>query len=58
MDQKKISHKKSKTDVKRRRDDDYEIGYSRHSDAVIAIISLVCALLIWLYTVTAGIVVI
>ncbi|MBQ9511049.1 MAG: hypothetical protein IJR55_05100 [Clostridia bacterium] len=38
----------------RRKEDDYEVKKSKKSDIIIAIISVVCAIIIWIYSICAG----
>lgn len=38
----------------RRNDDDYAIKKSRRTDVIIAIISLICAIILWIYVVSSG----
>lgn len=45
--------KPDETDT-RRKEDDYEVKKSKKSDAVIAIVSIICAILIWIYSICAG----
>lgn len=50
---KNVLKKSGDNGAERRLDDDYEIENGRHS-VIIAIVSLICALVIWLYAISTG----